>query len=448
MPRIPTGTKLSDLEEGLLPWVSAKPPERPSTSTAKECEVKLDDLNGLFFSQGARYGIHDILRGNHIVGISRREPYNYDNYHRQYRPPFPPEPRAPRRYDQDRRARKYNLHSFQRETLEEESIFYSPNDRTEPKTERPTSEDVRSREKHILIIQDNSKSKGKKVETSSSSHQLPGSGSNNSHEPGATGFKSEDILSNDQASQIVEEKNESLNQRTEASSVSDELSETGSNSSHDSMGSTSRPRRSRDRRAEDYYSDDLWNARLYESDRRRASPQTPYAPYFSTRPPMPYHPQMPQYYYPQISPEPQMSDYTPMPPPPRAVPPPLIPDPPQTLLPYTYTAPSHIPEEIQAKEKQKTLKSSKLSDLKFHDRLTAAGINAVYYRSPPEEPLSYNIALNSLQRMVMHELQGELVGVVQKIVQKQGVEQDLMENARELLGKYSMWMYHGCSGLI
>ncbi|KAJ5629702.1 hypothetical protein N7528_003359 [Penicillium herquei] len=95
-------------------------------------------------------------------------------------------------------------------------------------------------------------------------------------------------------------------------------------------------------------------------------------------------------------------------------------------------------EEIQAKERHKALKSSKLSDLEFHDRLTAAGINAVYYRSPPEQPLSYNIALNSLQRMVLHELQSKLVGVVRKIVQKQGVEEDLMENARELLGKYSM----------
>ncbi|KAJ5719396.1 hypothetical protein N7493_007851 [Penicillium malachiteum] len=39
--------------------------------------------------------------------------------------------------------------------------------------------------------------------------------------------------------------------------------------------------------------------------------------------------------------------------------------------------------------------------------------------------------------MVLHELQGKLVGVVRNIVQKQGVEEDLMENARELLGKYT-----------
>ncbi|KAE8307526.1 hypothetical protein BDV41DRAFT_554453 [Aspergillus transmontanensis] len=98
----------------------------------------------------------------------------------------------------------------------------------------------------------------------------------------------------------------------------------------------------------------------------------------------------------------------------------------------------HVTAEMNPKERQQAFKTSKLSELNFYDRLAAAGISAVYQRSQPGKPLSYNIALNSLQRMVLYDLQKELVDVVQDMVHTQEVKPDSMGTARELLRKYSM----------
>lgn len=94
--------------------------------------------------------------------------------------------------------------------------------------------------------------------------------------------------------------------------------------------------------------------------------------------------------------------------------------------------------DFDAIARQEIFKTPKLPELDFHDRLAAAGIKNLYQRSPPDEPLSYNITLNTLQRMVLHELQGQLVGTVREIVHRQELQPDLMENARTLLEKYSM----------
>lgn len=98
----------------------------------------------------------------------------------------------------------------------------------------------------------------------------------------------------------------------------------------------------------------------------------------------------------------------------------------------------HLTAEMDPKERQQAFKTSKLSALNFYDRLAAAGISAVYQRSQPGKPLSYNIALNSLQRMVLYDLQKQLVDVVQDVVHTQEIKLDSMGTARELLRKYSM----------
>ncbi|KAF7625203.1 hypothetical protein AFLA_002077 [Aspergillus flavus NRRL3357] len=97
----------------------------------------------------------------------------------------------------------------------------------------------------------------------------------------------------------------------------------------------------------------------------------------------------------------------------------------------------HLTAEMDPKERQQAFKTSKLSELNFYDRLAAAGISAVYQRSQPGKPLSYNIALNSLQRMVLYDLQKQLVDVVQDAVHTQEIKLDSMGTARELLRKYT-----------
>ncbi|RAQ51906.1 hypothetical protein AFGD_006005 [Aspergillus flavus] len=110
-------------------------------------------------------------------------------------------------------------------------------------------------------------------------------------------------------------------------------------------------------------------------------------------------------------------------------------------LPYRPKGPfslaPHVTAEMEPKERQQAFKTSKFSELNFYDRLAAAGISAVYQRSQPGKPLSYNIALNSLQRMVLYDLQKQLVDVVQDMVHTQEIKPDSMGTARELLRKYT-----------
>ncbi|KAB8221497.1 hypothetical protein BDV33DRAFT_202494 [Aspergillus novoparasiticus] len=92
---------------------------------------------------------------------------------------------------------------------------------------------------------------------------------------------------------------------------------------------------------------------------------------------------------------------------------------------------------MNPRERQQAFKTSKLSELNFYDRLAAAGISAVYQRNQPGKPLSYNIALNSLQRMVLYDFQKELVDVVQDMVHTQEIKPDSMGTVRESLRKYT-----------
>ncbi|PGH05726.1 hypothetical protein AJ79_06743 [Helicocarpus griseus UAMH5409] len=90
------------------------------------------------------------------------------------------------------------------------------------------------------------------------------------------------------------------------------------------------------------------------------------------------------------------------------------------------------------KERQRLLRKSRLSDLGFHDRLAATGIRHLYARSPlTQKPLSYNIELSTLQRMVIHELQRKLVFLVKGIVRQQEVPDATLEKAHSLLAQYT-----------
>jgi hypothetical protein len=90
------------------------------------------------------------------------------------------------------------------------------------------------------------------------------------------------------------------------------------------------------------------------------------------------------------------------------------------------------------RERQRKLRSSRLGHLRFHDRLAATGIRHLYARGGSgQRRVSYNIALSTLQRMVIHEQQRKLVFLVKGIVRRQEVSDATLTSAHKLLAQYS-----------
>ncbi|KAI9371146.1 hypothetical protein BJX61DRAFT_543944 [Aspergillus egyptiacus] len=90
------------------------------------------------------------------------------------------------------------------------------------------------------------------------------------------------------------------------------------------------------------------------------------------------------------------------------------------------------------KARQKRLRTARLSHLKFHDRLAASGIRHLYAPYPSKDnPRLYRIALSTLQRMVIHDLQRKLVLVVKRIYRRQEVSAQSLDRAQELLAQYT-----------
>ncbi|KAJ6183921.1 hypothetical protein N7519_005222 [Penicillium mononematosum] len=90
-----------------------------------------------------------------------------------------------------------------------------------------------------------------------------------------------------------------------------------------------------------------------------------------------------------------------------------------------------------AKTRQKELGKAKLSSLGFYDRLLNTGLPGLYWTSGTRNNKSYNIALSTLQRMVIHELQRKLVSNVKDIVRAHEVTEASMATAQDLLTQYT-----------
>jgi hypothetical protein len=88
--------------------------------------------------------------------------------------------------------------------------------------------------------------------------------------------------------------------------------------------------------------------------------------------------------------------------------------------------------------RQEKLGRVKLSSLGFYDRLLNTGLPGLYWASGAGYDKSYNIALSTLQRMVIHELQRKLVSNVKDIVRAHEVTETSMATAQDLLSHYSM----------
>lgn len=92
------------------------------------------------------------------------------------------------------------------------------------------------------------------------------------------------------------------------------------------------------------------------------------------------------------------------------------------------------------RERQPMLRSSRLSGLGFYDRLAAVSIRHLYGKgtgSRTQNSESYNIALSTLQRMVIHDLQRKLIFLVKRIVRRQEVSDAALKKARRLMAQYS-----------
>lgn len=95
-----------------------------------------------------------------------------------------------------------------------------------------------------------------------------------------------------------------------------------------------------------------------------------------------------------------------------------------------------------ANARKRRLKNASLSRLGFYDRLLKAGVPTLYGQSISKSVVSYEIALSTLQRMVIHDLQQKLVMNVKDIVRTHEVTEESMDTAQEMLSKYSMFFLY------
>jgi hypothetical protein len=94
-------------------------------------------------------------------------------------------------------------------------------------------------------------------------------------------------------------------------------------------------------------------------------------------------------------------------------------------------------DEEQVSVRQDWLQETFLPGMKFHDRLAAAGLRHLFAKRSHRKGPSFDIALGTLQRMVVYQLQRKLVRVVKRMYVRQRVSDKLLRETQELLKQYS-----------
>lgn len=83
-----------------------------------------------------------------------------------------------------------------------------------------------------------------------------------------------------------------------------------------------------------------------------------------------------------------------------------------------------------------------LSNERFPNRLWAVGV-AHLYNQPDErdKSKSYRVYLNALQRMILHDLQNQLLGLVSRIVRNETASAFTMSESRRLMSEYCKFAF-------